>query len=50
MTEIVHINHLSEFTSHVPTYLAIGSFDGVHLGHQRLLEGMVNQWQEKGWI
>ena len=48
MTEIVHINHLSEFTSYEPTYLAIGSFDGVHLGHQRLLGLMVNQARQDG--
>jgi riboflavin kinase/FMN adenylyltransferase len=48
MTEIVHINHLNEFTSYEPTYLAIGSFDGVHLGHQRLLGLMVNRARQDG--
>lgn len=43
MTEIVHVTHLSEYTSYEPTYLAIGSFDGVHLGHQQLLGRMVKQ-------
>jgi riboflavin kinase/FMN adenylyltransferase len=48
MTESVRINRLSEFTSYEPTYLAIGSFDGVHLGHQALLGRMVKQAQEDG--
>lgn len=43
MTEIVYVDHLSEFTSYEPTFLAVGSFDGVHLGHQQLLGRMVRQ-------
>jgi riboflavin kinase/FMN adenylyltransferase len=29
-------------------FLSIGNFDGVHLGHQRILETLVNQAREKG--
>lgn len=31
-----------------PAVLTIGSFDGVHLGHQRLIEEVVESAQEKG--
>jgi riboflavin kinase/FMN adenylyltransferase len=31
-----------------PAVLTIGSFDGVHLGHQRLIEGVVESAREKG--
>lgn len=48
MTEIVHVTHLSEYTSYEPTYLAIGSFDGVHLGHQHLLGRMAKQARKDG--
>src|SRR5947209_2211785 len=31
-----------------PAVLTIGSFDGVHLGHQRLIRGVVESAREKG--
>ncbi len=34
----------------VPTALAIGNFDGVHLGHQALLEHVVQAAQERGLV
>jgi riboflavin kinase / FMN adenylyltransferase len=37
----IHVEHLTEITNQEPTYLAIGSFDGVHLGHQAVLHSMV---------
>jgi riboflavin kinase/FMN adenylyltransferase len=36
-----HVNHLSEVTDRQTTFLAIGSFDGVHRGHQAVLQQMV---------
>ncbi len=39
--DYVHVEHLTEITSQEPTCLAIGSFDGVHLGHQAVLASMV---------
>lgn len=37
----VRVTHLSEVDHRQPTLLAIGSFDGVHLGHQALLQSLV---------
>ncbi len=30
--QTIHVNLLTEISEKQPTYLAIGSFDGVHLG------------------
>jgi riboflavin kinase/FMN adenylyltransferase len=35
------VNHLSEVIEKEPTFVAVGSFDGVHLGHQQVLKRMV---------
>lgn len=37
----MHVNSLNELTQKQPTFLAIGSFDGVHCGHQAMLRQMV---------
>ncbi len=37
----IQVNELEEIEERVPTFLAVGSFDGVHLGHQKLLQAMV---------
>lgn len=44
----IHVNHLSEIVEQRPTFVAIGSFDGVHLGHQAVLKSMVAAAQEAG--
>jgi riboflavin kinase / FMN adenylyltransferase len=44
----VRITHLTEVDHKQPTYVAIGSFDGVHLGHQALLQAMVQQARAAG--
>ena len=36
-----HVNSFVEVQERRPTFLAIGSFDGIHLGHQKLLHSMV---------
>ncbi|WP_420640560.1 bifunctional riboflavin kinase/FAD synthetase [Candidatus Leptofilum sp.] len=39
------VEQLSDVTERVPTFVAIGSFDGVHLGHQAVLQKMVSEAQ-----
>lgn len=39
--EFIRVDHLTEIQHQEPTYLAIGAFDGVHLGHQEVLRQMV---------
>jgi riboflavin kinase / FMN adenylyltransferase len=36
-----HVTSLAEVRPDQPTFLAIGAFDGVHKGHQHLLQGLV---------
>lgn len=42
------VNLLTEISEKRPTYLAIGSFDGVHLGHQEVLRNMVAAAKKDG--
>lgn len=44
----VRVTHLSEVDHKRPTYVAIGSFDGVHRGHQALLRAMVERARSDG--
>jgi riboflavin kinase/FMN adenylyltransferase len=44
----LRVTHLHEVDHRQPTYLAIGSFDGVHRGHQALLGSMVAQARQDG--
>jgi riboflavin kinase/FMN adenylyltransferase len=44
----VRVTHLHEVDHKRPTYIAVGSFDGVHLGHQTLLQAMVAQARQDG--
>jgi len=44
----IRVTHLSEVDHKRPTYVAIGSFDGVHLGHQALLRAMVARARQDG--
>ncbi|MFN2178843.1 MAG: hypothetical protein ACK2UV_05115, partial [Candidatus Promineifilaceae bacterium] len=49
MTQQIHrVNTLAELSDRRPTYLALGSFDGVHLGHQAVLRQMVAEAQGDG--
>lgn len=47
-TTFLHVNHLSEVPNPAPTFVAIGSFDGVHLGHQAVLGHMVRAAEAAG--
>lgn len=40
--EFLHVQQLSDIKLKKPTYLAIGSFDGVHIGHQTILKRLVH--------
>lgn len=44
----VRVTHLHEVDHRRPTYLAIGSFDGVHRGHRALLRAMVARARQDG--
>ena len=44
----VRVTHLSQVDHKRPTYVAIGSFDGVHRGHQALLQAMVAKARAAG--
>jgi riboflavin kinase/FMN adenylyltransferase len=46
--QIFRVNSLAELSDRRPTYLALGSFDGVHLGHQAVLRQMVAEAKEEG--
>lgn len=36
------VEQLSDVTERIPTFVAVGSFDGVHLGHQAVLQTMIS--------
>lgn len=48
MTRFIHVDHLTKAPARVPTCLALGSFDGVHLGHQEVLRQMAAAAQAQG--
>lgn len=44
----IRVTHLHEVDHKQPTYVALGSFDGVHKGHQALLSQMVERAHSSG--
>lgn len=48
MNKTTRVNSLTEISEKHPTYLAIGSFDGVHLGHREVLRQMVAAAKKEG--
>lgn len=47
-SDMQHFLQLNALDNPQPTAVALGMFDGVHLGHQSLLKTMVTQAREKG--
>ncbi len=45
---MIRINTLPEVNERKPTFVAIGSFDGVHRGHQLVLQSMVAAAKKQG--
>lgn len=45
---VTRVEQLSDVTERVPTFVAVGSFDGVHLGHQAVLQAMISEAQKVG--
>lgn len=46
--QLLRVNTLAEIDDRRPTYLALGSFDGVHRGHQAVLRQMVDEARAAG--
>ncbi len=44
----LHVQHLTEVPHRQPTFLTIGSFDGVHRGHQEVIRSMVTAARQQG--
>lgn len=45
---LVTLHNISEFPKGGKTFVTIGTFDGVHYGHQRILEKLVSEAQKAG--
>lgn len=44
----VHVHHLAEVGERRPTFVTIGSFDGVHRGHQAVIRSLVETARTQG--
>ncbi len=46
--QVEHVSKISAVSESRPTFVAIGVFDGVHLGHQKLLQNMTDSALKEG--
>ena len=46
--EIIQISDLSDGRLYAPSVMAVGNFDGIHIGHQQLICKAVEQGRESG--
>jgi riboflavin kinase/FMN adenylyltransferase len=44
--EVIH--KIKNYTPKIPSILTIGTFDGVHIGHQKIIKNLVSEAKEKG--
>jgi riboflavin kinase/FMN adenylyltransferase len=42
------VKHISEFSSKEQTFVTIGTYDGVHFGHQQIIEKLVSEAKNAG--
>jgi len=44
--EVIH--KIKNYTPKIPSILTIGTFDGVHIGHQKIIKNLVSEAKKKG--
>jgi len=44
--EVIH--KIENYTPKIPSILTIGTFDGVHIGHQKIIKNLVSEAKKKG--
>ena len=44
------VSNIKNYQEDVPSLLTIGTFDGVHVGHQKIIRNLVKQAKEKGHL
>ena len=44
------VSDIENYKEDTPSLLTIGTFDGVHIGHQKIIRNLVSQAKEKGHL